>query len=167
LRSSAPGGDAQVRLVTAVQSWAARREQRRQEAASRQLRLDGNRLTALPPEIGQLTNLRQLTFRHNQLTALPPEIAQLTKLLGLRLDGNQLTALPPEITLGLPGTRRLTQARQPAPGPLGHEIQAVRLSREALAAGLQEPGERVQLRLVALDRSTRSACRAQRGDHPR
>ena len=69
--------------------------------------------------------------------------------------------------LGLPGTRRLTQARQPAPGPLGHEIQAVRLSREALAAGLQEPGEHVQLRLVALDRSTRSACRAQRGDHPR
>ncbi len=72
----------------------------------------------------------------------------------------------PACELGLPGTRRLTQARQPAPRPLGHEIEAVHLGREILAAGLQEPGERVQLRLVALDRSTRSACRTQRGDHP-
>jgi hypothetical protein len=72
----------------------------------------------------------------------------------------------PACELGLPGTRRLTQARQPAPRPLGHKIEAVRLGREVLRAGLQEPGERVQLRLVALDRSTRSACRTQRGDHP-
>ena len=49
---------------------------------------------------------------------------------------------------------------------LGHKIDAVRPGLEALAAGLQEPGERVQLRLVPLDRSTRSACRTQRGDHP-
>jgi len=72
----------------------------------------------------------------------------------------------PACELGLPGTRRLTQARQPAPGPLSHEIEAVHLGREVLAAGLQEPGERVQLRLMALDRRARSACRTQRGDHP-
>jgi Leucine-rich repeat (LRR) protein len=59
--------------------------------------LDGNQLTALPPEIGQLTNLRQLALDGNQLSALPPEIGQLTRLQKLALDHNQLTALPPEI----------------------------------------------------------------------
>ena len=63
----------------------------------RTLRIDGNQLTALPPEIGQLTSLRTLRIDGNQLTALPPEIGQLTSLLTLRIDGNQLTALPPEI----------------------------------------------------------------------
>ena len=40
----------------------------------------------------------------------------------------------PARQLGLPVTRRLTQARQPAPGRLGHEIQAVHLGRVILAA---------------------------------
>ena len=61
------------------------------------LNLDGNQLTALPPEIGQLTSLQTLGLDGNQLTALPPEIGQLTSLQTLNLDGNQLTALPPEI----------------------------------------------------------------------
>jgi Ras of Complex, Roc, domain of DAPkinase/Leucine Rich repeats (2 copies)/Leucine rich repeat len=54
-------------------------------------------LTGLPPEIGQLTNLRTLYLHNNQLTALPPEFGQLTNLQELWLNGNQLTALPPEI----------------------------------------------------------------------
>jgi Leucine-rich repeat (LRR) protein len=61
------------------------------------LDLSGQRLTVLPPEIGQLTTLQTLDLRHNQLTVLPPEIGRLTNLDGLYLDGNQLTALPPEI----------------------------------------------------------------------
>ncbi len=56
-----------------------------------------NQLTELPPEIGQLTELRTLMLDGNQLTELPPEIGQLTELRTLWLDGNQLTRLPPEI----------------------------------------------------------------------
>ncbi|MDA7908838.1 hypothetical protein N9A99_02835, partial [Akkermansiaceae bacterium] len=54
-------------------------------------------LRALPPEIGQLTNLTGLTLHDNQLTALPPEICQLTKLAYLGLKRNQFTTVPPEI----------------------------------------------------------------------
>ena len=59
--------------------------------------IDGNRLTTLPPEIGQLTNLQTLSLGGNQLTTLPPEIGQLTNLQTLLIDGSQLTTLPPEI----------------------------------------------------------------------
>jgi hypothetical protein len=68
------------------------RSQRRER-----LDLRANQLTALPPEIGQLTALQSLYLRANQLTALPPEIGQLTALQSLHLSANQLTALPPEI----------------------------------------------------------------------
>ena len=54
-------------------------------------------LTALPSEIGQLTNLRALYISHNALTALPPKIGLLTSLRGLYIGHNALTALPPEI----------------------------------------------------------------------
>jgi Leucine-rich repeat (LRR) protein len=59
--------------------------------------LSNRELTVLPPEIGQLTNLRQLALIGNQLTALPPEIGQLTNLETLRLEAKQLTLLPPAI----------------------------------------------------------------------
>jgi len=61
------------------------------------LDLVNNQLTALPPELFQLTALTELHLSFNQLTALPPEIAQLTALTELHLANNQLTALPPEI----------------------------------------------------------------------
>jgi Leucine-rich repeat (LRR) protein len=51
-------------------------------------------LTAVPPEIGQLTALRSLSLSGNQLTALPPEIGRLTALRSLDLHVNRLTALP-------------------------------------------------------------------------
>ncbi len=62
-----------------------------------ELDLENNQLSALPPEIGQLTSLQELNLDSNQLRALPPEIGQLTSLQELKLHGNQLRALPPEI----------------------------------------------------------------------
>ena len=62
-----------------------------------ELYLSYNQLSALPPQIAQLTNLTQLDLSYNQLSALPPEIAQLTNLTQLDLSYNQLSALPPEI----------------------------------------------------------------------
>ncbi|MDY7075984.1 MAG: COR domain-containing protein [Chloroflexota bacterium] len=61
------------------------------------LDLSYNQLTALPPEIGQLSNLTKLNFKNNKLTALPPEIGQLPHLTELYLGSNKLITLPPEI----------------------------------------------------------------------
>ena len=64
---------------------------------AKELDLSSLKLSALPPEIGQLENLQQLNLAGNQLTALPPEIGQVQNLHRLDLGRNQLTALPPEI----------------------------------------------------------------------
>jgi internalin A len=61
------------------------------------LDLHDHGLTALPREIGQLTNLSTLNLSGNQLTGLPPEIGQLTRLYMIDLKDNKLMALPPEI----------------------------------------------------------------------
>ena len=63
-------------------------------------------LTALPAEIGQLTQLRHLDLTGNRLTGLPPSFANLTALESLYLDGNQFDALPAAI-LALPNLRIL------------------------------------------------------------
>lgn len=59
--------------------------------------LRNNNLTTMPTEIGRLTNLRRLFLSNNQLTVIPAEIGELTRLQMLWLDDNRLTALPPEI----------------------------------------------------------------------
>jgi|GEM_PF-2783534 len=61
------------------------------------LYLHHNNLTALPPEIGTLSNLLELTASHNQLTSLPPEIGNLKKLVSLNVASNRITQLPVEI----------------------------------------------------------------------
>jgi len=68
-----------------------------QLTALRELEVYGEQLTALPPEIGQLTALTKLNLAKNRLTALPPEIGQLTALKELNLSHNELTSLPPQI----------------------------------------------------------------------
>jgi hypothetical protein len=69
----------------------------RRAMRSGKLKLTGRGLTALPPEVSQLTNLRTLDLAGNHLTSLPPEIGQLADLQTLLLRNNHLTALPPEI----------------------------------------------------------------------
>ena len=71
------------------------------------LYLQLSQLTTLPPEIGQLTELRELYLGQNRLATLPPEIGQLTALKSLSLRSNKLAMLPPEIGQ-LTGLKRLT-----------------------------------------------------------
>jgi internalin A len=76
---------------------ALRRIERAAQSRAPVLNLTGLGLSAIPPEIGQLTALTELYVFDNQLTVLPPEIGQLTALTTLYVSNNQLTALPPEI----------------------------------------------------------------------
>lgn len=52
------------------------------------------RLTTLPPAIGQLTSLTTLLLDNNQLSNLPSELGKVTSLTTLQLQTNQLPALP-------------------------------------------------------------------------
>ena len=64
------------------------------------LRLENNQLTgAIPPELGRLSNLTHLWLYDNQLSGtIPPELGNLSNLENLYLDTNQLTgAIPPEL----------------------------------------------------------------------
>ena len=59
--------------------------------------MDGNNLTELPAEIGDLKKLGSLSVSNNQLVGLPTSILKLNRLEWLSLDGNNLTELPVEI----------------------------------------------------------------------
>ena len=65
------------------------------------LDLSYNDLTgSIPPELGNLTNLEGLDLGENQLSgSIPPELGNLTNLQGLRLGGNPLTGSIP-VALG-------------------------------------------------------------------
>ena len=73
------------------------------------LYLDSNELSgAIPPELGELTNLEHLYLDSNELSgAIPPELGELTNLEHLYLDSNELSgAIPPELG-GLGNLERL------------------------------------------------------------
>ena len=56
-----------------------------------------NKLTGLPPSIGEMIDLMQLSVPNNLLVSLPPQISDLKELLVFDVAGNSLTALPSKI----------------------------------------------------------------------
>ena len=108
------------------------------------LDLSSRQLSALPPEIGQLTHLQTLDLRYNQLNALPPEIGQLTRLQTLDLRCNQLKELPPEI------------------GQLTH-LQTLDLSSNHLSALPSEIGQLIHLQTLNLSSNQLSALPSEIG----
>lgn len=61
------------------------------------LEINNNKLSIIPPEIGQLTNLERLIAYCNQISNLPVEIGNLKKLKSLWLFRNKLEYLPSAI----------------------------------------------------------------------
>ncbi|WP_052435839.1 leucine-rich repeat domain-containing protein [Neochlamydia sp. EPS4] len=61
------------------------------------LNLSGASLTYLPPEIGQLSQLRRFYLSQNQLTSLPAEIGQMSQLQTLELAENPLKDIAEKI----------------------------------------------------------------------
>ena len=61
------------------------------------LNLGGNGLTGIPPELGNLASLESLDLWYTGLTGIPPELGNLANLKSLNLYGNQLTGIPGEL----------------------------------------------------------------------
>ena len=60
--------------------------------------IDGTNIKTIPPEIGELKNLKILIITGNkELPSIPPEIGNLDSLLTLDISNNEITAIPPEI----------------------------------------------------------------------
>ncbi|WP_420640976.1 COR domain-containing protein [Candidatus Leptofilum sp.] len=75
------------------------RIQKAKDISLTMLELCGLGLTVVPPEIGQLTELKVLRLHENLLTDVPSEIGQLTELRIFWLHTNRLTTISLEIGL--------------------------------------------------------------------
>ncbi|XP_069460717.1 volume-regulated anion channel subunit LRRC8C-like [Ambystoma mexicanum] len=63
----------------------------------RSLKFSRNRITSIPPHIGQITNVEHLYLNNNLITALNPNICNLKKLTYLDISYNSIQVLPEEI----------------------------------------------------------------------
>ncbi|KAL0928924.1 hypothetical protein M5K25_000857 [Dendrobium thyrsiflorum] len=61
------------------------------------LSLIKNKLTTLPPSVGDLTSLTELNISKNQITCLPDELGCLNKLQILRAQCNRISSMPASI----------------------------------------------------------------------
>ena len=59
--------------------------------------LNGNRITSVPAELGQLANLQVVNLSGNRLTSVPGELGGLKSLEALSLHFNQLASVPAEL----------------------------------------------------------------------
>ena len=120
----------------------------------RSLHLENNKLIALPPEIGNLVNLRLLTLASNQITALPAEIGNLVNLKSLDLSRNQITALPDEIgnLVNLQALNLFYNKLIALPAEIGNlvNLQHLNLARNQITALPAEIGNFVNLQVLEL-----------------
>jgi hypothetical protein len=123
-----------------------------------ELDLGGHHLSQLPPEIGRLTRLRKLGLYGNDLSSLPPEIAKLRQLRELNLGKNErLTALPPEIgalahlQVLKLGSCNRLKTLPPEIGQL-RQLRVLELNHTALQAMPPEIGQLVKLEELTLTR---------------
>ena len=68
-------------------------------SALKQIRLSHTRVTSIPPELGQMTNLEELSIRGARLEgSILPEVGNMSSLRYIGLDRNNLTGhIPPEL----------------------------------------------------------------------
>ncbi|MEH2185870.1 MAG: COR domain-containing protein [Nostoc sp.] len=121
----------------------------------RSLYLRSNQLSSLPPEFGQLINLRSLYLRSNQLSSLPPEFVQLTNLQTLNLDSNQLSSLPLEIVqlINLQSLDFKDNQLSSLPPEIGQltNLRSLYLNRNQLSSLPPEFGQLTNLRSLYLN----------------
>ncbi|MBD2204498.1 leucine-rich repeat domain-containing protein [Calothrix sp. FACHB-1219] len=134
-----------------------------------ELDLSGNNLTALPPEIGKLTQLKKLIlgkYRYNKdgdivdtirnkLSYLPAEIGLLNQLEELQVVGNRLTSLPPEIgkLVNLQSLNLSFNKLSSLPPEIGKlvNLQSLNLDSNKLSSLPPEIGKLVNLQSLNLD----------------
>ncbi len=80
-----------------IRLWLNDRANAKKIAQITKIKLNGFKLSILPPEIGHFTHLSKLNLAQNKLHVLPPEIGNLVQLKELTLTCNQLSTLPSEI----------------------------------------------------------------------
>lgn len=112
-------------------------------------------LKVLPPEIGNLVNLRELDIQSNQLTTLPKQIGKLANLTHLRCYSNKITELPDEIEglISLEQWIMWSNQLQTLPSTIGRltKLRKLELKRNRLARLPDEIGSLAQLEELDLE----------------